>query len=71
MESKSQKEIAMIITPEVYYLIYKMYRLSHYSSPPNPEIEFPPDISFAEKAAIKAAVLSMQTILNVAKETGV
>lgn len=60
----------MIITPEVYDLIYKMSRLTIYD-PINPEIEFSEDISFAEKAAIKAAVVSMWTILDVAKETGI
>lgn len=71
MESESQKEtVTMIITPEVYDLIYKMSRLTIYDLV-NPEIEFPPDISFAEKAAIKAAVISMQTIIDVAKETGI
>jgi hypothetical protein len=70
MESKSQKEINMIITPEVYDLIYKMNPFAFYD-PINPEIEFPSNITFAEKAASKAAVLSMQTILDVAKETGV
>ena len=71
MEFESQKEIInMIITPEVYDLIYKMSRLTIYD-PVNPEIEFPSNISFAEKAAIKAAVVSMKTILDVAKETGI
>lgn len=66
-----QKEVStMIITPEVYDLIYKMSRLTIYDLV-NPEIEFPSDISFAEKVAIKAAVVSMQTILDVAKETGI
>lgn len=71
MESKSQKEpITMIITPEVHDLIYKMNRLMIYD-PIDPQIEFQRDISFAEKAAIKAAVVSMQTILDFAKETGI
>jgi hypothetical protein len=60
----------MIITPEVYDLICKMGRLILYD-PINPEIEFPEYFSFVEKAAIKAAVVSMQTILDLAKETGI
>ena len=67
----SNKELnKMIITPEVYDLIYKMNRLMLWD-PINPEIEFPKDIPFAEKVAIKAAAVSMQTILNVAKEEGI
>jgi len=59
----------MTITPEVYELIYKMSRLTLYDRL-NPKIEFSSDTSFAEKAAIKAALVSMQTTLDVAKETG-
>ncbi len=59
----------MNISLEVYELIYKMYRLSIYNQI-NPQFEFPEDISFVEKCAIKSAVVSIQTIFDVAKEVG-